>query len=168
MLGRINRASPQFISSKRRFVVRHIGMHRSNDRDVVHTLSDAGKNLADLDAALAEFFEFVRRRKRRAGFAFGFQVLHRHMVCRRIFQRRFWVEGIHLRGPAIGENMDDVFGFGRKLGLLGRERRNVPPSANPVLANVSTPPKSEARLRAPMPMPQRHRNSRRVKNASDN
>ncbi len=44
---------------QRRFVIGNVGVHRPNDRDVVHTFADAGKNLADFDAALAVLFEFV-------------------------------------------------------------------------------------------------------------
>ena len=106
-------------------MVRHIGVHRANDGNVVNTPADMGKNLADFDAALAVSFEFVRRGKRRAGFPFGFQILHRQLFAGVFFQRRFGIEGVHVRRPAVGENMNHMFGFGRKLRLPGHERRNI-------------------------------------------
>ena len=46
-------------------------MHRTNDRDVVDVLGRVLKDLADFDAAFTVLLKLVRRRKRRAGLAFG-------------------------------------------------------------------------------------------------
>lgn len=40
-------------------------------------------------------------------------------------QRRFRVKGVDMRRSAIGEDVDDPFGFGRKLRLARRERIQV-------------------------------------------
>ena len=74
---------------QRRLVVRHVGVHRADDADVVDAFGDVGKDLADFDAALAVFLKFERRGKRGAGLAFGSEVFDRQQFA-----------GIFRRAPA--------------------------------------------------------------------
>ena len=97
----------------------------TNHRNVVDGFGDVGEKFADFDAALAVFFEFEGRGKGRAGFAFGAEVFHRQRLADIFFEGGFWVESIDVRRAAIGEYVDDLFGFGRELRLFWRERRYV-------------------------------------------
>ena len=110
---------------QRRLVIRHIRVHRTNHRDVVDVFRDVRKQFADFDAALAVFFEFERRLKGRAGAAFGRQIIHRQAVCRAAARGPVWDQSVHVRRPAVGENMDDALGFGRKMSCPGRQGRGA-------------------------------------------
>ena len=108
---------------ERRLVVGHVGVHRADHRDVVHALGRVRENLADLRAALSVPLEFVRARIRRSGFALRPQVVHRKQLTGVFLQRRLWVERIHMRRPAVEENVNHPLGLGREMRPLGQERR---------------------------------------------
>ena len=120
------------------------------------------KELADFEAALAVFLEFERGGQGGAGSAFGAQVFHGQHFARVFLQRRFGIKGVDMRRPAIGKYVDDVLGFGRRIGSDLGASAEVNDSACAVEEKKSVPPSIRRRLTAPMPMPQRPRNCRRV------
>ena len=104
-------------------MVRHIGLHRTDHRDVINMLGDVREYLAHLDAALAVFLEFERRLKSRARAALGLQIIHRQRLAVQPCQGRFRIERVHVRRTAVGKDVNDAFRFGRKLRRFWRERR---------------------------------------------
>ena len=161
MLGRIERASPQFISiSDGSWFGTSAVIERMTQMSSMLSAT-CENNFADLDAALPVFLELERRGKRRAGLAFRGQVLHRQRLAGILVQGRLGIEGIDVRRAAVGKNMNDSLGLARKLRRLGQERRDIAFRAR--AAPPNRPWKEDsARPIAPMPMPQRHRKSRRV------
>ena len=103
-------------------MVRHVRVHRADDRNVVDALSDMLEELAHFDPALAIFLEFERRRKGRAGFPFRPEILHRQRFSSKSGQCWLRIERINVGRPAIGKDVDDMLGLGRKVRLFGRER----------------------------------------------
>jgi len=61
MLGRTGCMSPQVIMSSDGFMVRHIGVHRADDAEVIGTFADLRKDLADGQPRLPAAIELERR-----------------------------------------------------------------------------------------------------------
>ena len=80
------------------------------------------EDLADLDAALAIRPKLKWGRQRASGGSFGGEIPSRNDFLRPLCQRRFWVESVHVRRPAIQINVDDALGACGKLRLLRRQR----------------------------------------------
>ena len=106
-----------------RLVIRHVGLHRSDDANVVDALADIGEDLADLDAALAVLLEFERRAEGRAGLALGPEILGRQFLARVRVEHRLGVEGVDLRRPTVHEQVDHPLRLRRQGGRLRRQRR---------------------------------------------
>ena len=94
----------------RNLVRRDVGIHRADDRHVVHVLRGLGEELADLDARLAVGFELERRAHRDAVAPDGLVVHFR--------EHRFRIPGIHVRRGALREDVDDGLGLAGKLGRM--------------------------------------------------
>ncbi len=107
---------------QRRLMIGDFGPHRSNDAQVVGTLAEPGKQVADLDSAFAVALVFPRRRKRPAGLSFGWQIAAGHRLAGVLFKHGFGVESIDLRGSSIEENMHDAFGLGSEVREARRQR----------------------------------------------
>jgi hypothetical protein len=105
-------------------MIGHVGLHRTDHANVVDGLGGFGKNLADLDAALPVFFEGKRRPEGRAGFAFGIEMNGDFLaVILREFGLR--IEGVHVRGAAIHEKVNDALGLGGQRRVLRSQRMEV-------------------------------------------
>ncbi len=91
-------------------MVRHVGMHRANDRDVVDRLRRAPKNFADFNSALAIFVELKWRCECGAGLPFRRQHAAGQGLAGIFGERWLGVERIDVRRAAVHEQMDDVFG----------------------------------------------------------
>ena len=104
----------------------NVGVHRMDERDVVHALRYLGKNVTHPLSALAILFEAERR-----GHETHFGVPQRLAVHDvRTFARVFgqhWlvVEGIHLRWTARHEELDESLRFRCEMRQLWRERRHL-------------------------------------------
>lgn len=95
---------------ERRLVVGHLRIHRAHHRDVVGELCGAGKDLADFEAALAAALELEGRGKCRARLAFGEEVLAGQLLAGVFGERGLWIECVHVRRPAIEEEVNDALG----------------------------------------------------------
>ncbi len=107
---------------QRRLVIRHVGVHRADDADVVDALRGLRENLAHFDPALPVFFEVVRRLVSRAGFPLGLQMLQRDALPVHRRELRFRVKGVHVRRSAVHEQVDDALRFAGKMRRARRER----------------------------------------------
>ena len=99
-----------------------IGVHGADDAEVVGAGGDVREDVGDFETALAVTLEFVGRPHERAGLAFGAEVFARHGLAVEAVKFRFGVEGVDLGRAAVGEDVDDVFGFAAELGGVGDER----------------------------------------------
>ncbi len=102
------------------FVVGDIGVHGADDGEVIGAFADVGEEFTDLEAGLAVALEGEGGTEGGAGFAFCFEV-EREFLAVPAGEFRFGVEGIDVGDAAIGEDMDDAFGFGWKVGGFGGE-----------------------------------------------
>ena len=94
---------------------RNIRVHRAHHAQVVHQFAQLRKDFADFNAGLAP------GRKLEGG-THGHPVHAWNRLAVQLGQRRFGVPRIHVRGGALGENMDDPFGLGGKRRGFGQER----------------------------------------------
>ena len=147
---------------ERRLVIRHVRVHRADDADVVDVLRGVGEQISLTSSPLLPYFlnlngdgkaAPVRRSVRR--FAVGSD-LPAYFV-----ERRLRVEGIDLRRPAVGEDVDDALRLGREVRLLGRERIEAVAALACAVSNPDSPI-SCVRPSRPMPTPVRVSSSRRV------
>ena len=99
-----------------------IGVHGADDAEVVGAGGDVGEDVGDFEAALAVALELVWRPHEGAGLAFGAEVFARHGLAMEAVEFGFGVEGVDLGRAAVGEDVDDVFGFSAELGGVGDER----------------------------------------------
>ena len=103
-------------------MVRHLRIHRAHHGDVVGELRGAGEDLADFEAALAVGLELEGRGKRRAGLAFGAEVFVGQLLTGVFCERGLGVERVHMRRPAVEEEVDDALGPPGEVRSLRRER----------------------------------------------
>ena len=142
-------------------MVGHVGVHRADDADVVDVLGGVREDLADFEPALAVLLRTckgdgkaapVRRSVRRfAG---------RQRLAGILGQRGLGVERIDLARPAIGEDVDDLFGLGRELRLL-RARAGYPRRLGVGGEEAGLAHQLRQSPSKPMPTPQRESISRR-------
>lgn len=97
-------------------------VHGADDAEVVGAGGDVREDVGDFETALAVALEFVGRPHEGAGLAFGAEVFAWHGLAVEAVEFRFGVEGVDLGGAAVGEDVDDVFGFAAELGGVGDER----------------------------------------------
>ena len=108
---------------QRRLVVRHVGVHRADDADVVDaTRRRAAKMLADFDAALAVLLELERRGKRGAGLALGRQVADRQRLAGVLVERGLGSNVSTCDGPPFMNRWMTRLALAGKCGRLRRER----------------------------------------------
>ena len=94
---------------QRRLVIGHVGLHRANDTDVINAGGRLFEELADLDAALSVFFELEGGPPRGTGLALGV-VVDGDLLAMPAIERGLGIEGVDVRGPSIGEDVDDALG----------------------------------------------------------
>ena len=163
MLGRISRASPQFISSSDgSWLGTSACIERMTQMSSI-TLPTLAKDLADFDAALAVLLELERRGERRAGLALGGQVRRRQRLAG-VFGEPGLGSNVSTCEPAVQEQVDDVLRLGRQSAAAwapAARRSSSPPAA----AVCSISPVcfiKSASANAPKPIPHRESISRRV------
>ena len=121
--GALQAAVAAIHQHQRRFMIGHVGIHRSDDAEVVDVLlGRAGEQLAHLDAAPAVFAECKGRAQRGAGLALGAEIRVRQGLAVVSRQERLGVEGVDLRRPAVHEQVDDLSGLAGELGRFRRHR----------------------------------------------
>jgi len=103
-------------------MVGKVGLHRADHTEVIRHRCGVRKELTYLQPALAIFLEREWRWKGGSGLAFSAEVDRDWFSCP-FFQQGLGIEAIELRGAAIHEEVDDPFGFWRKVGLAKSERR---------------------------------------------
>ena len=96
-----------------------IGMHGADDNEVIGAGGDIWKEIADFEAALSVFREAKGGAKRGAGSSFRFEVFHGKGFSMEAGEFWLWIESVHVSRSAIGEEVDEVFGFPRKVGGAG-------------------------------------------------
>ena len=106
-------------------MVRHVGVHRADDAQVIDARRDVWEDLADLDPALAVLAESVGRGEGGPGTAFGAEILARQHLAGVPVERRLGIEGVDVRRPTVHEQVDDAFRLGREVRPARRERRQV-------------------------------------------
>src|SRR5215471_8066184 len=102
-------------------MIRNIRVHRSHDAEIVDARADIGKNLADIDTALAELAECEWRGKCGTGTSLRLQ-RDWYRLAAEFGERRLWIEGIHVRRTAVHEQMQNTLGFGRQRRRSGGKR----------------------------------------------
>ena len=112
---------------QRRLVVRHVGVHRADDADVVDVLGGVREQLADLEPALAVLLELERRGERGPGLALGAAGSASAAACRRTWSSSglgsnvsTWV------GPPLAKMWMTRLALAGKCGFFGRERVERP------------------------------------------
>ena len=80
------------------------------------------EDLADFDAALAVLLEREGRLQQIAGLALRLQIARGHRLAVVLRQHRLGIERVHLRRPAVQEQVDDALRLGGKVRRLGRKR----------------------------------------------
>ena len=83
------------------------------------------EQLADLEPALAVALESERRPQRRTGRALGLQPVERHRLAVEFLELWFGIEGVHLRRPAVHEQVHHPLGLRREMRLGSGHRRRV-------------------------------------------
>ena len=100
-------------------MIRHIGVHGTNDTDIVDALGDFWENLADRNPGLSRTLELEGRFEKPTGSSLGFTLGSRRPLAMVLFQRRFGIESIHLGGTAIHEEVNDTLRLGLEMWRLG-------------------------------------------------
>src|SRR5881394_4045396 len=95
---------------------RNIRVAGADDDQFIDMLRQFWKHLADLDARFAVLAELEGRSHRHTTVLAG----NRFAVV--LVQRRFRIPGVYMGWRALGKNMDDVLGLGRKMRRFRGER----------------------------------------------
>ena len=107
-------------------VIRMAGMHRSNERDVIHLIRNLGKQIADLDATLPTRREFpvgsLQKDLLVTWPVTSLRMIERDLLAVIGDQLGLGVERIDVRNAAAHEQKDHRLGFGGKMGLFGGKR----------------------------------------------
>ncbi len=103
-------------------MIRHVGMHRTDDAQVVGQFTDVLEDLGNFQPALAVLLECEGRLERRACLAFGGPI-GRDRLAVVLGEHRLGVERIDMRRPAVHEQMHDPFCLAGKLRRLRQHRR---------------------------------------------
>lgn len=105
-------------------MVRHIGVHRSNHAHVVDHFTDMRKQLTDLDATLAVFFEFKGRSIRSTRLPLRSQII-RNGLPMKLVESWLGIKRVNLRRPTVHEQVDYRLSLGLKMRLLGEHRVRI-------------------------------------------
>lgn len=92
-----------------------VGVHRTDDQEVVRAFGDVGKEVANVEATLAVFRKGERGTEGRAGGALCFEVACGEWFAVESGEFGFGVEGVDVGRAAVGKKMDDAFGPGWEL-----------------------------------------------------
>ena len=103
-------------------MIRHIGLHGADDTYVINALGDVRKKFTHLDAAPSVFLKLERRLKRRAGAAFGGEIINRQWFAVELGEDRLGIKRVHVRRTAVGKDVDDALGLGGKMRSMRGER----------------------------------------------
>ena len=107
---------------ERRLMIRHIRVHRPDDRHLVNMLSGVLENLADRNAAFAILLEFVRRRKEVARRTFCPQIAARQRLAGHFLELRFWIERVNVRWSTVHKEVDNVLRPWLEMRFLRQQR----------------------------------------------
>ncbi len=119
---------------QRRFVVRHVGVHRADDGDVVDRFGDVAEQISLTSMPLSPYFWNLKGDGNAAPVG--------RSVCRLstgsslpgiLRQRRLGIERVDVRRSAVHEQMNDVLGLGRKMRRFRQQRI---PAANRGIGRV--------------------------------
>ena len=105
-----------------RLVIGNIGVHRTDNADIIDAAGRPGEQFADLDAVLAVALELVRRTHGAGGLAFGAQVRRRQRLAVELVEGRLGIEGIDVRRAAVHEQMHDAPRLRGEVRRLRRQR----------------------------------------------
>ena len=103
---------------QRRLVERHVGVHRLDDAQVVGVAGKALEDLADLETALAMWFELERRAHQRARLALGLEIAARIRFAIVLCQHGLVVKAVDVGRAAVEKQVDDVLRLGREVWRL--------------------------------------------------
>ena len=121
-------------------MVRDVGVHRANHAQIVGVFGDAGKQLANLDAALAVLLERERRAKGRAGLALGREV-QRNGLAVVLGELGLRVERVDLRRTTVHKQKNHALGLGGQVETSSApscsRRKNYPPA--PIMGSPISP-----------------------------
>ena len=108
---------------KRRLVVRNIGVHRADHTELIG-MGACGllKELAGPKSRLTMLLELEDRRIQIPGLAFGPRGLAWELLPLKLGDLRLGIPGVDMGRPTVGENMDQMLGFGRKMRGFGQKR----------------------------------------------
>jgi hypothetical protein len=101
---------------QRGFVVRHVGVHRADDAEVVGVFGGMAEKFADFEAGLAVAVKGEGRSQSGAGGAFGFESFEWDRFAVLQLEGWFGVEGVHLGWATVHEEVNDPFGPGSEMG----------------------------------------------------
>ena len=96
-----------------------VGVHRTDDAEVVDVLGGFREDLTDLDAAFAVLLEPERRGQAARGFPLRRQVSLGQHLAFVLLQERLGIEGVDLRRTTVQVDVNDVLGFRREMGRMG-------------------------------------------------
>ena len=113
---------PAVHQQERGLVVRHVGLHRADHAEVVGVLGGALEELADLESAPAVSAPGEGRTEGGAGAPLRGDVIAGKGLAVILVQRGLAVEGVDVRRPAVGEDVDDALGLGGERGGARGER----------------------------------------------
>src|SRR4029453_11503281 len=93
---------------QRRLMVRHVGVHRTNDATVVDDPREIRQRFADVDATFTALVE--RKVGRHEARALGlFVKVTRRLLPRVLGQLRLWIERVEMRGATFHEQKKSGF-----------------------------------------------------------
>jgi hypothetical protein len=95
-------------------MVGDVGMHGTDDAEVIGTLADFRENVGDFESALAVFFEAEGGLHGHAGGAFGLE-FERDFFAVVFGEFGLGIEGVNLGRPAVHKEMNDGFGLASVL-----------------------------------------------------
>ncbi len=104
----------------RRLMIRDVRVDGADEADVVGARADVREQFAHVHSALAVLLERERRAQQRTGLAFGGDAAAGQRLPVILVEHRLGIEAVHLRQPAVHEQEDDVFRFGRVMKSAGR------------------------------------------------
>ena len=107
---------------QRRLVVGHVRVHAAEHGDVVNALGHFGENLAHLHARLTVPLKLKWRLEQTARAALRLEIGIGRTLAVILVERRLGIERIHLRRPAIHEQVNHPLGARRKMRRLRGQR----------------------------------------------
>ena len=104
-------------------MVGYIRLHGSNDAQVIGVFRHMREKFADRQTRLAIALEGKGGTKGGTGLPFSFETtLFRQKLSMPLIEFGLGIEGVHVGGSAIHEQVDDSFGFWCEVGAFGCHR----------------------------------------------